>query len=360
MDTNIILSIDAMGGANAPQSVIEGLEIVCKQHDNISFLLFGKQSEIEPLLSNTQKLKNCSTIYDCATVICDNEQPVKAMKSGVESSMRAAIDATTLHGAHACISSGSTGALMVMAKIRLGMLSGIKRPAIVSVFPNRAKGTVMLDLGANAECDVTHLSQFAIMGLCFAKIVLGLDNSPPSLGILNMGTESYKGRSVDRELAQLLSQTNLDFRGFVEGHDLSEGTIDVVVTDGFTGNIALKVAEGVAKTCLHYMKHGFKSSFFSRIGALLASRGLKKSFSIIDPRHYNGAMLIGLNKIVVKSHGSSDATSFANAVNVAINLVKQNINDKIIDMMEQQKDFLTSHRRGSPDAPSPKTTPNPR
>ncbi|MDF3047975.1 MAG: phosphate acyltransferase [Candidatus Midichloriaceae bacterium] len=333
MGKSIVISVDVMGGANAPLSVISGLELFCKENNSTSFLLYGRETEIRQLVEKTKHLKNFCKIIDCETVVSDDEQPVKAAKTGINSSMRKAIEAVKSGAANACVSSGNTGALMVMSKMVLGMLSGIKRPAIVSIFPNRTHGTVMLDLGANAECDPQHLMQFAIMGVCFAKVILKKEN--PSIGILNVGVEEYKGRELDKKLSQMLATSGLNYHGFVEGHDLSEGTVDVAVTDGFTGNIALKVAEGVAKTCMHYMKTGFKSSLISKLGALLAARGLKKSFSIIDPRHYNGAMFIGVDGIVVKSHGSSDEIAFANALSVAEKLAKDKINKNINSTIEQ-------------------------
>ncbi len=340
MSKNIVISVDVMGGVNAPLSVIDGLELICRQQDDLTFLLFGRETEIKRYWDKTKYLKNCSKIIDCATEISDDEAPVKAMKTGVQSSMRKAIDAVESGEAQACISSGNTGALMVMAKMVLGTLSGIKRPAIVSIFPNRTHGTVMLDLGANAECDPQNLLQFAVMGACFAKVVLKKNN--PTIGILNVGVESYKGRELDKKLAKLLEESHLNYHGFIEGHDLSDGVVDVVVTDGFTGNVALKVAEGVARTCMHYMKRGFKSSMMAKIGAILAARGLKKSFAMIDPRHYNGAMFVGIDGVVVKSHGSSDAIAFANSIQVAAKLVREGINKDINEMLED------NHIKASP------------
>lgn len=335
MSNNITLSIDVMGGQDAPHAVISGLDLVCKNHSDVNFLLCGKSSEFESLVLNTKYLKNRYEIIECAMAISDHESPVKAVKNGSESSMRAAIDAVKYGKSQACVSGGNTGALMVMSKMRLGMLTSIKRPAIISIFPNRKNGTIMLDLGANAECDSAHILQFAIMGICFAKVLL--KNNNPTLGILNMGTEKYKGREIDKKSAELFSKTNLNYIGFIEGHQLSDGSVDVVVTDGFTGNVALKVAEGVAKTCIEYMKRGFKNSILSILGSILAAKGLRQSFSIIDPRKYNGAMFIGLNGIVIKSHGSSDSISFANAVDVAISAVKKHINNEITSMIEDSE-----------------------
>lgn len=340
MVKSTVISIDVMGGANAPLSVIEGLELACEKHSDVFFLLYGKSHEVDAILSKTKLLKKRSKFIECATSVSDDEQPVRALKTGKESSMWKAIQAVKNGEAQACVSSGNTGALMVMSKMILGTLPNIKRPAIVSVFPNRGNGTVMLDLGANAECDANHLFQFAVMGVCFAKVALKKQN--PSVGILNVGVEEYKGRELDKKLHKLLSASQLNFVGFIEGHDLSDNAVDVAVTDGFTGNIALKVAEGVAKTCMDYMKIGFKSSMLSKIGALLAKAGLKKAFAMIDPRLYNGAMFIGLDGIVVKSHGSSDQIGFANAVDVSVRLVKKGINKDIADMLKHHHADVSS------------------
>lgn len=332
---NITISVDVMGGANAPKSVIDGLEIACQKAENTDFLLFAYGNDVKKLVENTQHLKNRAQIIDCASVISDDEQPVRALKSGKESTMWKAIEAVKTGKASACISSGNTGALMVMAKMSLGMLKNIKRPAIVSVYPNIRQGTVMLDLGANAECDASVLSQFAVMGVCFAKSVKGLDN--PSVGLLNVGSEEYKGRELDKKAHNMLKSSKMNYVGFIEAHDLAEGTVDVCVTDGFTGNVALKASEGIAKVCMEYMKRGFRYSIFSKIGALLAKTGLKKSFQMIDPRNYNGAMFIGVDGIVIKSHGSCDDIGFSNAVKVAINLSRSKINREIGRMIELEQ-----------------------
>jgi glycerol-3-phosphate acyltransferase PlsX len=333
MHSKVILSIDAMGGANAPQCVLQAIAQTCKQRSDIKFLLFGVESDIRRELNKFPETKPYVEIRESNSVISDAEQPVKAMRNSAGSSMRMALEAVKNKEAHACVSGGNTGALMVIAKLCLGMLAGIKRPAIVSIFPNRKHGSVMLDLGANSECDAQHLLQFAMMGVSFAKVVLRREN--PSVGILNVGVEEYKGRELDKKVAELLKESELNYYGFVEGHDLCDGAADVVVTDGFTGNIALKIAEGVAKTSIEYMKRGLTSDLISRIGAFLAARGLRRSLAMLDPRHYNGAMLMGLDGIVVKSHGSSDHVGFANALKVAISLVEDGINRDIMLMMQQ-------------------------
>lgn len=335
MAKKIVLSVDLMGGSKAPLAVIKALEVVSARHHDLYFLLFGDETRVRGLLDASELDKSNYTFYHCPYAISDDEQPIKALKAGANSSMRKAIDAVKNREADACISSGNTGALMVMAKMVLGSLPQIKRPAIVSVFPNRKSGSVMLDLGANAECDPFNLYQFAVMGECFAKVIT--KRSHPSIGILNVGVEEYKGRELDKKAAELLKSSQLNYYGFIEGHDIAEGTVDIIVTDGFSGNIALKVAEGTAKTCLDYMKRGLTSGVLAKVGGILAKTSLRTAFDSIDPRNYNGAMFIGVDGIVVKSHGSSDEIGFANALEVSIKLVRNRINHLISEMVEEHE-----------------------
>jgi glycerol-3-phosphate acyltransferase PlsX len=329
----ITISVDAMGGANAPAAIIAGMLKVSSTHKNVKFMLFGDKQRLMPILNSYPELAGRYEVVHCATVVTDEQQPVQALKKGVDSSMRKAIDAVKEKKAHACVSCGNTGALMVMAKMVLGSIHGIARPAIVSIFPNFKGGVVMLDLGANAQCDAHNLFQFAIMGYCFAKVILKKAN--PSIGILNVGIEEYKGRDLDKKAADLLKNSELNFHGYIEGHDITEGTVDVVVTDGFSGNIVIKVAEGVASLCKGVLKETFNQGIFGRLAALLVAKNLKKVVTHFDPRNHNGAMFIGVDGIVVKSHGSSDATAFANALEVTINLAKQNINQQISELLGQ-------------------------
>lgn len=332
MSQKIVLSLDAMGGANAPRAVIEGASIALQKNPNLFFKIFGNRQLIGDLFEQFPVLSGNYEFIETVTYISDEEQPIKALKNGTESSMRKAIDAVKNNTAVACVSSGNTGALMVMSKLVLGELPGIKRPAIVGVVPNLNGGTVMLDLGANAECDEHNLFQFALMGDCFAKIVL--DKKSPSIGLLNVGVEQIKGRDLEKKTYNLLKKSGLNFVGYVEGHDLTKGIVDVIVTDGFSGNIVLKTAEGTARLLLQIMKQGFGKSLASKIGGLLAKRALKESFSRVDPNVNNGAMFIGINGIVVKSHGGAEAIGFANAINVAYDLAQRNINQEIIKELD--------------------------
>jgi glycerol-3-phosphate acyltransferase PlsX len=243
--------------------------------------------------------------------------------------MRLAIDAVRDGRAVGVVSAGNTGALMAMAKFVLKTLPGIDRPAIASYFPTLRGETVMLDLGANLQCDAQNLVQFAAMGNAFSRTVFSIE--APTYALLNVGSEEVKGHEALQEAAAILRADTLPgrFHGFVEGDDIAKGTVDVVVTDGFTGNVALKTAEGAAKLYTEALKRTFKSSFSARLGYVLAARAIKKFRQKVDPRRYNGAILLGLNGITVKSHGGTDAFGFANAIGVAIDMAKHQFIEKM-------------------------------
>jgi glycerol-3-phosphate acyltransferase PlsX len=326
----IKIALDCMGGDNSPKTVIEGANIIASQNKNVYFLLYGKSDEIELELKNCSKLKDRYTIIHTDQVISSDEKPSLALRRGTKSSMRLAINAVKEGQADVAVSAGNTGALMAISKIVLRSLPSIDRPAIVTSIPNQKNsGTVLLDMGANVECDSDVLFQFAIMGHAFAKTALNIKN--PKIGILNIGSEDLKGNDAVRNAALLLKESDLkdNFYGYVEGNDITKGTVDVVVTDGFTGNISLKVIEGTAKMVNNILREAFTSSIMSKIGYLLARCAIAKSSKKMDPRLHNGAMLIGLNGVVVKSHGGADSIGFANAISVAISLIKDNINEKI-------------------------------
>lgn len=334
MRDKLVISIDAMGGANAPLCIIEAIEIVAKSRSDILFVLHGDKSTIELILSDRASLKDICEIKHSSTVVSDEDQPLKALKSGKESSMYKSIMDVKNGDAHACISSGNTGALMVMAKMILGTLSGVKRPAICSYYPSVHEGTILLDLGANSDCDVNNFFQFAVMGACFAKVVKGVEN--PRIGVLNIGVEEYKGREIERKTHEMLKQSSLNYIGFAEPNQLSTAEFDVVVTDGFSGNIVIKTTEGIAKHLKSLMKSAFSGSVLGRICGLLMKVRLRKIFKVMDPRFYNGAMFIGLKGIVVKSHGSSDHIAFYNALQKTISLAENDINGKIQDLFLSQ------------------------
>jgi len=341
----IIISVDAMGGAHAPKSVVDAVNNASKKNPHISFKLFGDSALIKKLMPSELRASQSIEIIHTTHVISDDEQPVKALKTGRESSMYKAIRSVKDGEAHACISGGNTGALMVMAKLVLGSLPNVKRPAIINIFPNsRNKGTVMLDLGANAECDSVNLFQFALMGHCYSKCVMKVKN--PSIGILNVGTEDYKGRDLEKRTFQLLSKSGLNFFGHVEGYDITQGTVDVIVTDGFSGNLVIKSAEGTAHICKDLIKEAFNSSWLAKLGGLFAKKALKKVMEKVDPRNYNGAMFAGVNGIVVKSHGSTDIQGFENAINVTTDLIKQDVNSQLSHLLVQLHDLEGKNQEG--------------
>ena len=329
MKEEIRIALDCMGGDNAPKIVIEGANIIASKQNDIHFLLYGDSSEIDLTLNNFPKLKVKSTTIHTDQAISSDEKPSIALRRGTKSSMRLAINAVKDGDADVAVSAGNTGALMAIAKIVLRPLPSIERPAIVTSIPNQKNsGTVLLDMGANVECDSDVLYQFAIMGHAFAKIALKIKN--PKIGLLNIGSEDVKGNDAVRSAAALLKESELkdNFYGYVEGNDITNGTVDVVVTDGFTGNVSLKVIEGTAKMVSEVLRSAFSSSFISKLGYLLARPAIIKARKKMDPRLHNGAMLVGLNGVVVKSHGGTDAIGFANAISVAISLVKDKINEK--------------------------------
>ncbi len=317
-----------MGGDRAPGIVAKGAEIALQRHPDVHFLLFGAEDKIRPLLAKLPRLAKSATLHHTDEVVADDDKPSLALRTGRQSSMRLAIDAVADGRADGVVSAGNTGALMAMAKFALKMLPGIDRPAIASFFPTRRGETVMLDLGANVECDAENLVQFALMGDVAARTILGLIE--PTVGLLNVGSEELKGNDAVREAAaRLRDAVPIHFYGFVEGDDIAAGTVDVVVTDGFTGNIAVKTAEGTAKLFAEFLESAFRHSLPARIGYLFARGALRKLRMRSDPRRYNGAIFLGLGGIAVKSHGSTDAFGFANAIGVAVDMKVNGVLDKI-------------------------------
>lgn len=332
-----------MGGDRAPQMVIDGADIARRRFPDARYLLFGDEARIGPLLDRTPALKACSEIRHTPDSVANGDKPSVALRAGRRSSMRLAIDAVDAGEAAGVVSAGNTGALMAMAKIVLRTVPGIDRPAIASYYPTLRGESVMLDLGANVECDADNLVQFAVMGEVFARTVLGV--SKPSIGLLNVGSEEQKGHEEVRAAAAALRGTDLPilFHGFVEGDDITAGTVDVVVTDGFTGNIALKTAEGTTKLYSEFLRGAFRSSWMARLGYLFARHALNKVRKRIDPRRYNGAMFLGLNGVVVKSHGGTDALGFANAVGVAVDMAANDFNSKIRDEIAHLRAAATAN-----------------
>ena len=329
MRNGATIALDAMGGDSAPGIVLKGADIARQRYPSIDYLLFGDEEMVRPLLAKLPALSDTTTLVHTNEIVADDAKPSAALRSGRGSSMRLAIDAVADGRAAGVVSAGNTGALMAMAKFVLKMLPGIDRPAIASFFPTQRGESVMLDLGANIECDAENLVQFALMGDVFARTVLGLIE--PTVGLLNVGEEDLKGNDAVRGASARLrlAVTPIRFYGFVEGDDIAAGTVDVVVTDGYTGNVAVKTAEGTAKLFAEFLEAAFRHSLPARIGYLFARGALRKLRMRCDPRRYNGAMLLGLNGIAVKSHGSTDAFGFANAIGVAVDMNVNGFLDKI-------------------------------
>jgi glycerol-3-phosphate acyltransferase PlsX len=341
----LTIALDAMGGDHAPQMVVGGADLARERHPELHFLMFGDRARLDALIRSRPELAARTTIEHTAEAVEPAARPSQVLRQGRNTSMRLAIDAVKDGRASAAVSAGNTGALMALAKFVLKTLPGIERPAIASLMPTRRSETVFLDLGANSECDADNLVQFAVMGEVFARAVLGI--AKPTVGLLNIGTEDGKGNDTLREAAAALRSSPLaiEFRGFVEGTDLASGKVDVVVTDGFTGNVALKAAEGAVGLYAQFLREAFKSSLLSKLGYLLAKPALQLLRQRLDPRRYNGAMFLGLNGIVVKSHGGTDALGFANAIGVAADLVGQGTNQWITTELNRlEEEALRSTR----------------
>jgi glycerol-3-phosphate acyltransferase PlsX len=329
LSKRLTLSLDAMGGDNSPNVVIAGVNTSLKEFPDVGYLLFGDENKINPILERFPRVKEVSEVRHTDDVVLSETAPAIALRSGRNSSMRLAINAVAAGEADGIVSAGNTGALMAMAKFVLKTLPGIDRPAIAACLPTKRGEKVMLDLGANVLCNANHLVQFAVMGEVFARNILA--HEQPSIGLLNIGVEGVKGNENVKKAATILQASTLPihFYGFVEGDDIGAGTVDVIVTDGFTGNVALKTIEGTAKMYTHFLKQALLDSWAARFGALLAKPALNQLRSHLDPRRYNGAMLLGLNGICVKSHGGTDAFGFANAIRVAVQLITKGVNEDI-------------------------------
>ena len=329
----IVLAIDIMGGDFGPKTTIEGVLIASKAYPNVRFVLFGDKNKSKNELQKISSLKNYEFIHTTES-IRSTDQPVNALRKLKKSSMRLGINSIKLNACDGLVSAGNTGALMAISKFVLKTVKAIDRPAIAALMPTMKGQTVILDLGANVECSSENLVQFAIMGDIFSRSVLGIKN--PKLGLLNVGSEQIKGNTVVKKTFDDLKKMNskINFFGFVEGNDINKGIVDVIVTDGFSGNIALKTAEGVAELIFTFLKNAYASSLISKVGYLLSKPAINRFKTRIDPRKYNGAVLLGLNGIVVKSHGGTDAFGFSNAIGVAVSLIENSYVDEIKKKIE--------------------------
>jgi len=327
----LTVSIDAMGGDAGPSIVVSALGRAVPRHPGVKFILHGDETALNALLKKRLiKLTHRVSVRHAPGRVRMEEKPSLALRRGRDTSMWHAIESVKKGEAEVIVSAGNTGALMAMSMVQLGVIEGISRPAIAGLWPTKRAQCVVLDIGANVECDAEQLVDFAVMGEAFARAVLGIER--PTVGLLNVGSEEAKGHEAVKGAAQLLRNATLpmEFAGFIEGDDIAEGVVDVVVTDGFTGNIALKTAEGTAKLVVFYLRSALKRSILSQLGAFFASGALKTLRRKLDPRTSNGGMFLGLNGVVVKSHGGTDALGFASAIDMAIEMAEGGINQSIV------------------------------
>ena len=327
----IVLALDGMGGDHAPEVVVDGANIARERYPAASFLLFGDPARLKPLVDRRKGLAQVLEIVPAEDVVTADDKPSFALRRRRQSSMWLAVDAAAQGRADTVVSAGNTGALLAISLVAMRMLEGAHRPALASFLPTSRGETVMLDLGANLECDAENLAEFAVMGSVFAQVLLGL--SEPTVGLLNVGSEELKGHEELRQAAMLLRREGspVSFHGFVEGNDIGAGKVDVVVTDGFTGNVALKTIEGTAKLYTSFVRDAFRTSTFAKIGYLFASGAWVKLSKRVDPRRRNGGVFLGLNGVCVKSHGGADALGFAYAIGVAIDMVRYEYKNKLVE-----------------------------
>ncbi|WP_268921371.1 phosphate acyltransferase PlsX [Methylotetracoccus oryzae] len=334
------IALDAMGGDFGPPVVIPAALECLTANPALSLILVGDEAQVAPLVGGTeQRFGARLRVHHASERVEMHELPSKALRNKKDSSMRVAINLVKDGTADACVSAGNTGALMAIAKFVLKTLPGIDRPAIISAVPSVAGHTHVLDLGANVDCSAEHLLQFAVMGYELVRAVEDKDN--PRVGLLNIGEEEIKGNEQVKQAARLIADSHINFAGYVEGNDLYSGSIDVVVTDGFVGNVALKTSEGLAKMISQLMRQEFGRNWLTKLVGLASVPVLKSFKDRIDPRKYNGATLIGLRGIVVKSHGNADRIAFANAIMIAAKEVEKavpmRIEERIASIFAERK-----------------------
>lgn len=331
MAVSMKMSIDAMGGDKGPSMVIAGLDVLLTRQPDVSFLLFGEVDKIQPVLSNYPRVRDVSTVIHCDVTVAMDEKPSQALRSGRgKSSMWKAIEAVKNGEASFCISAGNTGALMAMSKFCLRTMANIERPAIAAIWPTVKGESIVLDMGATIGADAQQLVDFAMMGGAMARSLFDLER--PTVGLLNVGVEEVKGLEEIRTAGRILREADnrhFEYFGFVEGNDLGQGTVDVVVTEGFTGNIALKTAEGTAKQISGYLREAMTRTWRARLGYLLAKGAFDRLREKMDPSRVNGGVFLGLNGIVIKSHGGADPAGFASASELGFNIVKNGLLEKI-------------------------------
>jgi len=325
MNDKVKIAVDAMGGENAPKKIIKGIEISLKKNSNNFFYLFGKKNLIEQEIKNNNLISNNSQIIDSTDIISDDESPLAAAKKSKETSMWKSIEFLKNKKADITLSAGNTGAMLVISRLLLNNIKGINKPALAGLWPNKNNMNVVLDLGANIVCDEKNLCDFASMGSALFKSLFKYEK--PKVALLNVGLEENKGNEILKKTFSIMKKNNIknfDFTGYIEGNHIMDGNVDVIITDGFTGNIALKTAEGTA----NFITNNLKKSL-NKLSIIFSYASLKKFKSKLDPRKYNGAIFLGLESPLVKSHGSTDSIGFAHSINVCNQIVKANLIEKI-------------------------------
>ncbi len=331
MEKFIKIAVDAMGGDGSPKKIIDGIIHNHKLNKDNFFRIFGDKNQISPLIENKIK-NNFFEIIHTNNVVENTDSPLEAAKRGKETSMWLAVESVKTKNSDIVISAGNTGALLVIAKLNLKMIKNIDKPALSALWPNKKGMSVVLDLGANIECGSKNLFDFSIMGASLYKSLY--PEETPKVALLNIGSEELKGNEIIKETFQLLNEKkieNFNFSGYIEGNDLMKGEVNVIVSDGFTGNVALKTAEGTANFITDELKDALSNSILGKISSLLNFKNLKKFKKRLDPRLYNGAIFIGLDAPVVKSHGGTDFIGFSNSLNVCNKIIKGNLIKKIQD-----------------------------
>ncbi|HEX2724802.1 MAG TPA: phosphate acyltransferase PlsX [Beijerinckiaceae bacterium] len=337
MPQPVRISLDAMGGDHGPSVVVPGAALALERHPNLRFLMYGNERMIAPLVEREPKLKSAVEIRHTDVAVSMDDKPSQAVRAGRwKSSMWLAIQAVRDGEADAAVSAGNTGALMAMSKICLKTMAHIERPAIAAIWPTLRGESIVLDVGASIGADAVHLLDMAIMGAAMAHIVFDLER--PTVGLLNVGVEEIKGIEIVKEAGRMLREADLPhlaYHGFVEGDDIGKGTVDVVVTEGFTGNIALKTAEGTAKQIGEYLKSAMSRTLTAKVGYLFAKRAFDALRDKMDPRKVNGGVFLGLDGVVIKSHGGTDALGFASAIDIAYDMAHYELMRTIREMLEQ-------------------------
>ena len=330
MDNKIIIAVDAMGGENSPKKIVDGIELSLKESNENFFKLYGNKDKLNFLVNQKPKIKNYCEIIHCDNHIDDEESPLSAAKKSKSPSMWQSIESQNKGDSQITLSAGNTGALLILSRLILSMIDGIEKPALAGLWPNKIDMNVVLDLGANIECNDKDLIDFSSMGAALYKSLHPTDN--PKIALLNVGLEEIKGHEEIKKAYQHLKEwtkKNFEFHGYIEGNHIMDGNVNVIVTDGFTGNIALKTAEGTANFITKYLKENLSKGLLNKVSLLLSYKLLKKFKEQLDPRNYNGAILLGLSGPVVKSHGSTDSRGLANSIKMCNKIVKGKLIEKI-------------------------------